>query len=255
MRHNHQTISFLTLTAWTPTFESLSLSFVFLPFAVFSLPSAVCCWLSANVNSFAGCTQCHKRMWGVQKEAPGLVWFGNTLYDTMCVCVCSCVSGHLSFMWRNALPNCVQIAHTDNSFSLRHIKVFGSCPGKLLRQHVLHFCSSCQSDGATDPDRSSPEIPQSNRRCPHCPAYGSKIVELSLLSSSSSPTCLMPQLPFPLLWLHPIHIRLLEHLTRAGFEGNQLPIASYSLAAYLSTGASCHYSHLVIVRQVNFSTA
>lgn len=57
--------------------------------------------------------------------------------------VCVCVAGHLSFMWRNALPNCVQIAHTDNSFSLRHIKVFWlCCPGKLLRQHVLHFAAS-----------------------------------------------------------------------------------------------------------------
>lgn len=59
------------------------------------------------------------------------------------VCACVCVAGHLSFMWRNALPNCVQIAHTDNSFSLRHIKVFWlCCPGKLLRQHVLHFAAS-----------------------------------------------------------------------------------------------------------------
>lgn len=59
------------------------------------------------------------------------------------VCACVCVAGHLSFMWRNALPNCVQIAHTDNSFSLRHIKVFWlCCPGKLLRQHVLHLAAS-----------------------------------------------------------------------------------------------------------------
>lgn len=73
------------------------------------------------------------------------------------VCVCVCVAGHLSFMWRNALPNCVQIAHTDNSFSLRHIKVFWlCCPGKLLCQHVLHFaaCVTTTTNGKTWTDLS-----------------------------------------------------------------------------------------------------
>jgi len=79
------------------------------------------------------------------------------------MCVCVCVSGHLSFMWRNALPNCVQIAHTDNSFSLRHIKVFGCCPGKLLRQHVLHFRAHVKATGPQI--RTGPEIQQSNRHC------------------------------------------------------------------------------------------
>lgn len=153
MRHNHQTISFLTLHSPSPSLPpvSLSLSFVFLLFAV-------CFWLfgvdfCANVNSFAGCTQRHKRMWLRHKLKLKLLLKLTLLPfirseclpmpSRMCVRVSVCVAGHLSFMWRNALPNCVQIAHTDNSFSLRHIKVFWlCCPGKLLRQHVLHFAAS-----------------------------------------------------------------------------------------------------------------
>lgn len=67
------------------------------------------------------------------------------------------VSGHLSFMWRNALPNCVQIAHADNSFSLRHIKAFAIVQDALVLLLLLLFwscqivtptraalCSSCQ---------------------------------------------------------------------------------------------------------------
>lgn len=70
------------------------------------------------------------------------------------------VSGHLSFMWRNALPNCVQIAHADNSFSLRHIKafaivllllllllVFSSC--QIVTPTRAALCSSCQQTGAS----------------------------------------------------------------------------------------------------------
>jgi len=69
------------------------------------------------------------------------------------------VSGHLSFMWRNALPNCVQIAHADNSFSLRHIKAFAIVPNAPMLLLLWMFwpgpcqivtptraalCSSCQ---------------------------------------------------------------------------------------------------------------
>jgi len=163
MQHNHQTISFLTLTASTPTPTpaSLSLSFCRLLFSVCRLLFAVCC-LVLTFLQMSTVLQAARRAINACEEPPFWTGSGLAMRCTMCV-LCVYVSGHLSFMWRNALPNCVQIAHTDNSFSLRHIKVFGCCPGKLLRQHVLHFAAHVK---ATRPQiRTGPEIQQSNRHC------------------------------------------------------------------------------------------
>lgn len=191
MRHNHQTISFLTLAA------ANVIVIVFCPFACLLL--AFGCWMLAFLQMStvlqAARTNMPKR---IRRAIP------PTTFTLTNVCVCAFVSGHLSFMWRNALPNCVQIAHTDNSFSLRHIKVFASlcyccCPGKLLCQHVLHFAAHVSSETKRH---------QSNRRCavqlvavklaptystatpkaPHCPAWTLLYISIpsAVLDSHSS---------------------------------------------------------------------
>lgn len=103
--------------------------------------------------------------------------FGTAMYLLCAMCSFAPVgpvSGHLSFMWRNALPNCVQIAHADNSFSLRHIKAFAIVQDALVLLLLLLFwscqivtptraalCSSCQQ---TETSTSTSTLRHTERR-------------------------------------------------------------------------------------------